>query len=235
MITESNDAVAKGEGVHVGHLGADLSSPRPVLAACRPSRSRAAAIRRSLVSMQVSERQKGASTLAAAPSPDPTSSTSPSCKQRRDPGGERLPGAAGRVVTVELVDQALRHLVPALGLQLPEALLVPLERRIARAGRLVQAGPHRRRAAVRRQRIERLRPLATVDHEPRLAQPPEVGGDPRLGHPRDAHQVGHAELAIAQQRAEADAVLVARAGSGCRRSWRGSWMNRAGSAILISG
>ena len=51
--------------------------------------------------------------------------------------------------------------------------------------------------------------MPPIAHEARLAQPAEVGRDPRLRDAGHAHQIGHAELALAQERAEPQAALVA--------------------------
>ena len=125
------------------------------------------------------------------------------------PDGQRLPGAARRVVPLELVDERLGEAAAPLGLELAQAPLIAVERRVGRRRRLVEDAPARPRAARRRRARRRTAALAPVAHEARVAQAAEVRRHPRLRDARDAHEIGHAQLALAQQRAQPQAALVA--------------------------
>ena len=121
---------------------------------------------------------------------------------------ERLPCAARRVVPLEVVGDRFRKAATPFRVELLEALLVRHERGIGGPRRFFEERLHRIGDGVGRQCIEALRPLTPVSNEPRLAKAPEMGGHAGLGNARYANQVGHAELARAEQGAQAEAILV---------------------------
>jgi hypothetical protein len=123
-----------------------------------------------------------------------------------------VPRAPRRVVALDLVDDRLGQIAAALGVQLGQALAVTGQRRVVRAGGLVEQRSGRLGDRLGRQRVEGLRPLAAVADEAGLAQPTEVGGHPRLGNAGDADQIRHAQLAGAQERAQPQAALVTEEG-----------------------
>ena len=123
--------------------------------------------------------------------------------------GERLPRPPWRVVPIHLAGERLGEAAASLGVERVQALPVSRERRVGRRGGLVEHGSSAAGEGVEREGVERLRSIAAVAHEARIAQPPEVSRHPRLRDPRHAHEVSHPELALAEQRAQADAALVA--------------------------
>ena len=56
--------------------------------------------------------------------------------------------------------------------------------------------------------VEGALPVSAVADEAPLAQARQMGGDARLRDPRDPDQIRHAQLSLAQERAQADAALV---------------------------
>ena len=110
---------------------------------------------------------------------------------------EEVVGVKGRKIG-EAGETPLRHF----------GVVMTLEDFEKTASRLVQHGARRFRQSVYRQRIERLLALPAIAHETCLAQSTQVRRDPRLRNPRDAHQVGHAQLVLAQQRAQPNPALV---------------------------
>jgi hypothetical protein len=112
-------------------------------------------------------------------------------------------------VAVQLAGERLRQVASLLGLELAEAPLVRLERRVRRARRLVEHRLGGARQRVRGEQVERVLPVAAIPYEPALAKPCQVRGHARLRDARHADEVRDAEFAVAQQRAEPDATLVA--------------------------
>ncbi len=130
-------------------------------------------------------------------------------QQRPEPGRERLPGTARRVVALELVGERARESAAPFGFQLLKAAQIALERRVARLGRFFEHHPSGLGQVVEREGIEGLGALPAVPNEPRLPQPAEVGRNPRLGDPGHLDQVRNAELALPEQRTEPNSALVA--------------------------
>ncbi len=110
---------------------------------------------------------------------------------------------------LHLSGERLGQVAAPLGVELGQAPLVALERRIGRARRLVEHGLGRPRQRVQRERVEGVLPVAAVAHEAGLAQARQVRRHARLRDAGHAHEVGDAELPLAQERAEPDATLVA--------------------------
>ena len=130
-------------------------------------------------------------------------------EQGRDPDRQRLPGAAGRVVPLELVRDRFGQPTPSLGVELGQSLLVAQQGRVRRASTPRRGLPWPWPAARRPQARKSTAGLAGDPARTRPAQPPQVGRHPRLRNPRDAHQVRDTQLPLAQQRAQPDAALVA--------------------------
>ena len=95
------------------------------------------------------------------------------------------------------------------GSQMLQPLAIALQGGVLTAGGLVEEGARRGGQIVGGEGVERLGPLAAVAHEAGFAQAAEVGGDPGLGDAGDAHEVGDAQLALAQEGAEPDAAFIA--------------------------
>jgi hypothetical protein len=130
---------------------------------------------RAFTSMQESERHCGAE-----------------IQQRRQACRERAPGAARRVVTLEIIEQRRGGASAPLCFELGEPLAVARERRIGSQRRFVEQRLHGLGQRRVRQRVERLRALAPIADDARLAQPPEVRRDARLRDAGDLHEVAHA-------------------------------------------